>query len=95
MSDMLTEHPFNLEKVKDIFIYGPEKGHVRTRDYRVVKILSLSARGGFPIVGVIQMNDNDIATQWTNDGKLDPRKNVTTDSDLLLLLPDEEGGAEV
>ena len=96
MSDfakLFTEKPFDLQTARNIFIFGNSFGEVRTRDYRKVRILSFAAKGDFPIVGTVEIDKQDVAMQWTLEGKRDLRDNVTMNHDLLLLVPDEEGGA--
>ena len=95
MSDfekLLTEKPFDLQTARNIFIFGKSHGEVRTRDYRKVRILTFLVKGDFPIAGIVDLGDRDVVMQWTLKGKRDLRDNVTTNGDLLLLVPDEEGG---
>jgi len=87
-----TDKPFNLKTARNIFTFGKSYGEVITRDYHKVRILTFVAKGDFPIVGTVEIGDMDVAMQWTLDGKRDLRDNVTTKHDLLLLVPDEEGG---
>ena len=49
---------------------GKVKGHIRTRDGRHVRILAWDARGDWPIVGLIYMDDVDteMSWQWTKQG---------------------------
>lgn len=87
---ILTEQPFDFAVMHQV-INGLIKGEVRTNTYHKVTILTLVAKGDFPIVGLVEKQDGEHAMQWTLTGKLDTRENVTTDGDLVLLV-EEKGG---
>lgn len=89
----LTEIPFNVKMARHIK-HEVIKGEVRTLEFRKVRLLVFNAKGNFPIVGLVEIDNQEIAMQWTSEGKHDVRDNVTTGNDLLLLVPDEEGGAQ-
>lgn len=88
----LTEIPFNIKMARQVK-HEIIKGEVRTLEFRKVRLLIFNAKGDFPVVGLVEVGDQEVAMQWTRDGKRDVRANVTTGNDLLLLVPDEEGGA--
>ncbi len=87
----LTEIPFNVKMARHIK-HEVIKGEVRTLEFRKVRLLVFNAKGDFPVVGLVEFGDQEVAMQWTLNGKRDVRNNVTTGHDLLLLVPDEEGG---
>ena len=88
----LTQIPFNLKMARHIK-HEIIKGEIRTLEFRKVELLIFRAKGDFPIVGLVTVGDQEVAMQWTLKGKRDLRDNVTTGNDLILLVPDEEGGA--
>lgn len=83
--------PFN-DKTARRITDGTIKGFIRTRSGENVRILCNDANGPFPLVGLIQGELGDIAHQWTLTGKSDTRPNVKTSQDLIMFVPDEEGG---
>lgn len=90
---LLTEIPFDFGKFHQI-LNNLVKGEIRTNDYRKVTIFTVLAKGDFPIAGMVDLGDREVVMQWTLKGERDTRDNVTTNGDLLLLVPDEEGGAQ-
>ncbi len=88
----LTQIPFNTKMARHIK-HEVINGEVRTLEFRRVRLLVFNAKGDFPVVGLVEVGDQEVVMQWTRDGKCDVRANVTTGNDLLLLVPDEEGGA--
>ena len=88
----LTQIPFNIKMARYIK-HEVIKGEVRTLEFRRVRLLIFNAKGDFPVVGLVEVGDQEVVMQWTSEGKCDVLANVTTGNDLLLLVPDEEGGA--
>lgn len=66
---MRKTHKFNRRLASKIMA-GKVKGRIRTRDGRPVRILAWDARGDWPIVGLIYMDDVDteMSWQWTRKG---------------------------
>lgn len=62
----------------------------KTRDGMAVRILATDAKGRFPIVGLVDVNNAEYAHQWQANGRADLRPNVKTNYDLV----DEEGGEQ-
>lgn len=60
----------------------------QTRDGFDVRILATDAKGTYPIVGLVDMDNAEYARHWTNEGKADFRGYVKTNYDLV------EKGAE-
>ena len=60
-----------------------------TRDGFPVRIVATDAKGRYPIVGLVDMDNAEYSRQWTADGKADIRSNVTTNYDLI-----EKGGEQ-
>lgn len=72
---------------------GKVKGRIRTRDGRPVRILAWDARGDWPIVGLIYMDDVDteMSWQWTRNGDpLGYGKNSTLDFTLVIELKENK-----
>jgi hypothetical protein len=86
--------PYN-DKTARRITDGTIKGFIRTRSGKNVRLLCNDANGAYPLVGIIQLELGDVAHQWTLTGKTDTRPNVTTPHDLVMFVPDEEGGAAV
>lgn len=79
-------HKFNRRLASKIMA-GKVKGRILTRDGRHVRILAWDARGDWPIVGLIYMDDVDteMSWQWTRNGDpLGYGKNSTLDFTLVL-----------
>lgn len=89
----LTEIPFNVKMARHIK-HEVIKGEIRTLEFRKVRPLIFNAKGDFPVVGLVEVGDQEVAMQWSLKGKRDLRDNVTTGNDLILLVPDEEGGEQ-
>lgn len=60
----------------------------QTRDGFDVRIIATDAKGRYPIVGLVDMDNTEYARKWTEDGKADFRSYVKTNYDLV------EKGAE-
>lgn len=60
-----------------------------TRDGFPVRIIATDAKGLFPIVGLVDLGDNEYPRQWSTEGKTDLRRNVKTNYDLV-----EKGGQQ-
>ena len=58
-----------------------------TRDGFDVRIIATDAKGRFPIVGLVDMENAEYAHHWTAEGKADPRPFVHSCYDLV-----EKGG---
>lgn len=54
-----------------------------TRDGFPVRILATNAKGLFPIVGLVDLGENEYTKQWTANGKADLREYVRTNYDLI------------
>ena len=80
------------EKTALRIVTGAQEGYIRTRDNHVVRLLCNDANGAYPIVGLIEREFGDVATQWTRQGKHDMRYNVKTPLDLIMFVPEEKGG---
>ena len=85
--------PYN-DKTARRITDGTIKGFIRTRSGKNVRILCNDANGAYPLVGLIQLEMVDVANQWTLTGKADVRPNVRTPQDLIMFVPNEEGGAQ-
>ena len=59
-----------------------------TRDGFDVRIIATDAKGRYPIVGLVDMDNAEYPRQWTEDGKADYRSYVNTNYDLV----EKEGG---
>ena len=80
---------FNISDAEEI-IRGIRFGKIKTRDGFDVTILHLSVDSSYPVAGIVHLgNKNDYVKQWTEDGKADHRRNVTTNYDLVIEM---EGG---
>ena len=65
-------------------------GWIKTRLGLNVRIVYWGAKGSYPIVALIEQADgSEVSRQYTLDGKVDQRPNVTTSFDLVI---EEEGG---
>ena len=54
-----------------------------TRDGFPVRIIATDAKGRFPIVGLVDMENAEYPRQWTHEGKADIRDYVKTNYDLI------------
>lgn len=60
----------------------PGKNYM-TRDGFPVRIVATDAKGRFPVVGLVDMDDAEYTRQWTSEGKSDLRDYVRTNYDLV------------
>jgi hypothetical protein len=54
-----------------------------TRDGFAVRILATDAKGSYPVVGLVDLGDAEYCRQWTEEGKADYRRGVTSNYDLI------------
>lgn len=54
-----------------------------TRDGFPVRIVATDAKGRYPVVGLVDMDNAEYSRQWTREGKADIRPNVSTNYDLV------------
>ena len=54
-----------------------------TRDGFSVRIVATDAKGAYPIVGLVDMENAEYSRQWTAEGKADFRDYVKTNYDLI------------
>lgn len=54
-----------------------------TRDGFDVRIIATDAKGRYPIVGLVDMENAEYCRQWTEEGKADYRGFVKTNYDLV------------
>lgn len=65
-------------------------GTIKTRLGLKARIVHWGAKGNYPIVALIEQADgSEVCRQYTLDGKVDVRPNVTTSTDLII---ETEGG---
>lgn len=55
----------------------------QTRDGFDVRIIATDAKGRYPIVGLVDMENAEYAKHWTAEGKADFRRHVRTNYDLV------------
>ena len=55
----------------------------QTRDGMPVRILTLDAKGTYPVVGLVDVGNSEYAHHWTPEGKADFRSYVKTNYDLV------------
>lgn len=54
-----------------------------TRDGFPVRLIATDAKGRYPVVGLVDMDNAEYVRQWTSEGKADYRENVKTNYDLI------------
>ena len=84
----MTQIQFNEPTAREIN-GGIIEGSIKTRDGFSVRIVAWDAKGPYPIVGLVDMENAEYSKQWTADGKSDRRRNVRTNYDLVI---ETEGG---
>ena len=71
---------------------GDRAGSIRTRFGDSVKLVYFGAKGNYPVVGLVDLGDEEVSKQWTSDGRIDMRPNVTSCYDLVIETETEGGG---
>jgi len=61
-----------------------------TRDGMPVRILTLDAKGTYPVVGLVDVGNAEYAHHWTEAGKADFRGYVKSNYDLVEDVPDKQ-----
>jgi len=85
----MIEKQFNEEEAREIS-EGKKLGKIKTRDGFEVSIIVWDIDAAHRIGGIIHLGDGcDYLRQWLPNGKVDHRRNVTTNYDLVL---EVEGG---
>ena len=65
-------------------------GKIKTEAGHDVKLLKFDAKGECPIVGLVCTETDELAYQWTNDGKRNPaRLNTPSVFDLVIEVDDQ------
>lgn len=57
-------------------------GRIMTRDGFSVRILAMDAKSTYPIVGLVDLGEQEYTRMWTNEGKADYRRHVKSNYDL-------------
>ena len=83
--------PFSEQQAKGIML-NESFGRIITRDGFPVRILAWNLKGSYPVAGVVDLGDAEYCRQWTLEGKVDYRRNVTSNCDLVI---ETEGGEDV
>lgn len=55
----------------------------QTRDGMSVRLLTMDAKGTYPVVGLVDVGNAEYARHWTEEGKADFRGYVKTNYDLV------------
>jgi len=80
---------FEKELALKLMVSDEVKGMVKTEHGETVRFLDCCVKGELPIVGVVDTGDNEIAMQWTDEGKRNPaRINTPSIYDLVIELED-------
>ena len=80
---------FDKELALKLMIGNEVNGEIKTEHGEHVRLLDCGAKGELPIVGVVDTGENELAMQWTVEGKRNPaRLNTPSIYDLIIELGD-------